>query len=101
MEYEVWVQELLLSLRQGGYRGRIGMAGPQVPYASKRTLKNLYPGADYCSTVLCARVCRRRDRRPCVCTRAYTCKIALHSLGTLAYRGSRESRTRPLKLQRK
>lgn len=46
---QVWVQELLSSLRQGGYRyrGRIGMAGPQVPYARKRTLKNLYRGADY------------------------------------------------------
>ena len=44
------MQELLSSPRQGGYQGspgRIGMAGPQVPYASKQTMKNLYRGADY------------------------------------------------------
>lgn len=44
---EVYMQELLSALRQNGYRGRIGVAGPQVSYAGKGTLERLYPGADY------------------------------------------------------
>lgn len=44
---EPYVQAYMEHLKRGGFRGRIGVAGAQVSYASAGTLEALYPHADF------------------------------------------------------